>query len=144
LAADLLQEHMVNADDSQTLPVGLILENTFICIKDMLVDLFPTLQYFTSLLQWPILWEEWHVARPLKFWAANWKKWSCCLLSGGRDQLVSPPHMLELNGILVDHPPMVGKFFFLPKGGHADIPYIGGVEYWAVLKDFMDETAGMI
>jgi len=135
LAAHLLREH--RRGGPLPVPAGIVLENTFVSLRDMAVCVFPFLSILRPILRSPLLFDEWKSADSLKFFAENHDQWCCCLLSGKQDEIVPPIQMVHLHNILTAHRPRVLKFFRFARGGHNDTPQRAGAEYWESFQKFM-------
>lgn len=141
LAADLLRERLRSTGDSPDsipLPSGMVLENTFTCLRDIAVEVFPFLSFLKPLLRPPLIFDEWRSMDQIDFLCQHDENWCCCLLSGLQDKIVPPEQMRALHTILKKRRPQVLKMFVFHNGGHNDTPTRGGAEYWASFKKFMD------
>lgn len=143
LASDLLRERLESPVEqaSTPLPAGIVLENTFTCLADMALELFPFLSPLKPILRAPLIFDEWRSGDHLEFLCQHDEHWCCCLLSGLEDKIVPPEQMKALHGILRKRRPRVLKFTAFPRGGHNDTPAAGGDNYWASFKKFMDAVA---
>lgn len=141
LAAELLRDRLRSSDDSPEavpLPAGMVLENTFTCMRDMALEVLPFLSPFKPLLRAPLLYDEWSSLDHMEFLCKNDEHWCCCLLSGLQDKIVPPSQMKALHGVLKQSRPKVLKMFIFREGGHNDTPARGGTEYWASFNKFLD------
>lgn len=141
LAADLLRERLRgtnNSAEAVPLPAGMVLENTFTCLRDMAIEVFPFLALLKPVLRPPLIFDEWRSLDSIDFLCQNDENWCCCLLSGLQDKIVPPEQMKALHSILKRRRPKVLKMFVFHQGGHNDTPTRGGAEYWASFRKFMD------
>jgi len=141
LAADLLRDRLRSTKDSPDLlplPAGMVLENTFTCLRDMAMEVFPFLGPLKPLLRSPLIFDEWRSLDHIDFICQNDENWGCCLLSGLQDKIVPPEQMKSLHSLLKKRRPKVLKMFVFRNGGHNDTPTRGGSEYWASFNKFLD------
>lgn len=145
LFAELLKQNQLAAEGERlALPAGLVLENTFTCLRDMAVQVFPFLRILRPLLRSPIVFDEWKASQAIEYIGRHYKPWCCCLLSGLQDEIVPPAQMRCLHELLKENRPRVLKYFIFRNGGHNDTPARAGEEYWTSFNKFMDlvsETA---
>ena len=111
---------------------GIIVENTFTSIPDMVDSLMPLVAPLKGLIL-RIKWDSRIVVPTLKV--------PILFFSGDRDELVPQRHMLELYELAKGvHPNAV---LHRVKGGmHNDTWLKGGDKYWSVFRDFVDKAIG--
>jgi len=106
---------------------GLILENTFTCISDMVDQLFPILKFFKRWIlrmHWPSIRRIALISHPILF------------ISGLRDEVVPADQMERLFQAAVGSRDRRMKI--VPTGQHNDTWAEGGVEYFNEFKRFVD------
>lgn len=132
--ADFLEKR---GDQSEASPKacglqGVILENTFTSIYDLVDDLFP-------FLAWPMLKQ--------KFLRLHWPSKDrikdlevpLLFLSGQQDEIVPARNMRLLYDAAVSSKSRVLSLF--PTGTHNDTWEKGGAEYWIALREFVEKWA---
>eukprot|EP00824_Muranothrix_gubernata_P002965 TRINITY_DN13618_c0_g1_i1.p1 TRINITY_DN13618_c0_g1~~TRINITY_DN13618_c0_g1_i1.p1 ORF type:complete len:285 (-),score=35.48 TRINITY_DN13618_c0_g1_i1:44-898(-) len=114
------------AHDNPELVRGLIVENCFTHMEDMMSVVFPVLSPFKFLLcnKWPCRDLLPKVTVPILF------------LSGAADELV-PPHMMHSLWKLAHRSSLV-EFFSIRNGTHNESWHIGGDEYYQRIHSFVD------
>jgi len=108
-------------------PAGLILENTFTSISDLVDTLFPILRHFKKLilrLSWKTIDRIADVDVPILF------------LSGREDELVPPIHMDRLSQAAIKAPRRL--FFSVQNGTHNDTWLQGGLDYVQTIRYFVE------
>lgn len=105
---------------------GVIVENTFTSINDMIDEVLPPLRFFKALNR-----NKWDtrsliagLETPILF------------LSGLRDELVPPPHMKQLHDDAVKC--RIKHFYVVEDGMHNDTWYRGGGLYRQAIRSFVD------
>jgi abhydrolase domain-containing protein 13 len=108
---------------------GVIVENTFTSISDMIGSVFPFLNFsFVKKFCLRLRWES-----------AEWIRLIRCpvlLLSGLADELVPASHMAELHRICQTHK-VDAEIVTFPKGTHNDTWMVGGASYWQAMRGFV-------
>jgi fermentation-respiration switch protein FrsA (DUF1100 family) len=108
---------------------GVILENTFTSIADMVDNLFPLLSYLKGIIlkiRWPSVDLIGGLEHPMLF------------VSGAKDQLVPPPMLRRLHdaaGRSADR-----ELYVVADGEHNDTYQKGGAEYALRLRAFVDRV----
>lgn len=108
---------------------GLIVENTFTSISDMVDHLMPWLKIFKRLvlkLKWSSISVVHRVTSPMLF------------ISGLRDELVPPSHMLQLHDAATNCEDK--EIYTVADGGHNDTQQKAGEEYWLRILAFIERT----
>jgi pimeloyl-ACP methyl ester carboxylesterase len=108
---------------------GIIVENTFTSISDMIGSVFPFLNF--SLVK--------NFCLRLKWESRKWIEFIPCpvmLISGLKDELVPPAHMKNLK-VLCDKFSVKSEMFTVEKGTHNDTWVVGGDKYWEAQKTFI-------
>eukprot|EP01105_Mastigella_eilhardi_P020163 TRINITY_DN4782_c0_g1_i1.p1 TRINITY_DN4782_c0_g1~~TRINITY_DN4782_c0_g1_i1.p1 ORF type:complete len:283 (+),score=77.31 TRINITY_DN4782_c0_g1_i1:113-961(+) len=105
---------------------GLIVENTFTSIPDMIPAVFPIIAPFRNLSvnKWNSLVDIPKVHCPILF------------LSSGQDEMVPPPHMLRL----YDAAPEPKHIHHFPLGHHMDLFELCKREYFLTIANWLDKT----
>jgi fermentation-respiration switch protein FrsA (DUF1100 family) len=107
---------------------GIILENTFLSISDMVDKLMPwlsTIKTYVLNIKWDNHIKIQNLLQPILF------------ISGDADQLVPPIHMKQLYQLALQS---VYKDFYNVSGGtHNDTWEVAGAEYYRRLKAFADK-----
>jgi len=131
VAVDLLSSLAEISNDPPQVR-GLIIENTFLSVKDMAYQVYPFLRLFEPLMKKPFLQNEWLskekislVRKPILF------------ISGGRDELIPPEQMRDLYRLCKRFPGT--EFKLVPEGGHNDTPMHGGIEYYRCVDGFIHD-----
>lgn len=105
---------------------GVIVENTFTSISDMVDCLMPWLAPIKPF----VLTIGWNSKQAL---AASRPKLPFLFLAGGQDELVPHSHMLELYRLA----PVGSILHIIPNGTHNESWLRGGVEYWDAWRRFL-------
>lgn len=110
---------------------GVIIENTFTSIANMLGSVFPFLNFglvkkFCLRLKWET--EKWieHLQTPI------------LLISGLKDEIVPASHMMRLKSICEKNS-VKHTFVSFPDGTHNDTWVVGGEAYWKALALFVSD-----
>lgn len=138
--AKLMRLKLSGANDALPLPAGLMVENTFVSLRNMAVTLFPALGLVQPLLRWPFIFDEWQASDDLKYISRHWPSCRYILLSGLEDKIVPPEQMRELHSVLLTENSQHVMFREFPRGGHEDTATRGGVAYWEGLREFLQRT----
>ncbi|CAN0208379.1 unnamed protein product, partial [Hapterophycus canaliculatus] len=111
---------------------GVIVENTFVSVSYMVDQVFPLL---TS-IKWLVLRLDWNneqkarrLTRPVLY------------ISGLRDELIPPWHMLVLYNASPDRSGGGKRLFTVKDGTHNDTWERGGADYLQALALFIDEVS---
>jgi abhydrolase domain-containing protein 13 len=119
---------------------GVILENTFSSIDDMVDVVMP---FLAPLKRW-VLRMHWPTAAVLPTLPAELP---VLLISGERDALVPPAMMRSLESAararapsVPGAPPGAVRFYAVPGASHDDCAVKGGLEYMGALRRFLDEA----
>jgi|YelNatPaOPRAMG01_1025707.scaffolds.fasta_scaffold27612_4 fermentation-respiration switch protein FrsA (DUF1100 family) len=113
---------------------GVIVENTFTCIGDMIDVVFPRgLRWLKRLNRnpWNSLALVGKIRSPILF------------ISGRQDELVPPSHMDALYNAARAGSCMLARMVYIPDGTHNDTWYRGGERYYQAIADFIQETRGL-
>ena len=116
---------------------GVIVENTFTCIREMAVGLFPFLAALPSEWLEALLENKWHSDELI-----GQLKVPFLFLAGKQDEIVPPPQMIELwerLGGTGENQPEGSVFVPFPQGKHNDTWTLPG--YYAPLARFVRATA---
>ena len=108
---------------------GIIVENTFTSIADMIGAVFPFLNF--SVIK--------NFCLRLKWESHKWIQFIPCpvlLISGLKDELVPPGHMKRLHE-LCDANSVKSQLFTVENGTHNDTWVVGGEPYWETQKSFL-------
>lgn len=114
------------------LPVGILVENTFTCIADMVDHLLPIVAPLKSIVL-RISWDSHSIVSKMTT--------PTLFLAGAKDTLVPHEHMLQLH-----QERMNGKSNSLVRlhvvndGTHNETWLQGGKEYWMAIQSFLRET----
>ena len=110
---------------------GVVVENTFTSIDDLIDVLLPLLRPFKCLNRnrWNSMGFIKEVKTPILF------------LSGLRDELVPPEHTKKLYQEAVKSKLTFMKTF--ADGGHNDTWYRGGMQYYSAIKNFVNKVKGL-
>ncbi|MDC3321059.1 alpha/beta hydrolase [bacterium] len=134
LAWSLENERKKKNDEEQ--PRALLLENTFTSVQEMAMQLFPLLRVTTCIMD-RLLENKWlnkdkieDVMIPILF------------LSGAKDNIVPPSHMVRLHGIASKRKNIKTDMVVFPESGHNDIPFTDqgksvNLKYFGVITDFL-------
>lgn len=117
------------AEKVQDAICGLILENTFTSISDIVDHIFPMLSYFKHIIlrmHWASIERIPRVRIPMLF------------VVGGNDEIVPPPHAGRLFEAAIMAP--LKQMHQVPTGMHNDTWVKGGKDYIYALKDFIDKA----
>jgi hypothetical protein len=124
---------------------GLMVENTFLSISDMVDQVLPFLSPIKSF----VLTLDWNSLTK----AQSLKRTSVLYLAGQQDELVPPSHMITLydtsreNAKSQSQPhsntKTVVHFHAVPDGTHNDTFMKGGKPYWTAMKKFMQEALAL-
>eukprot|EP00172_Hildenbrandia_rubra_P001328 Plantae.Rhodophyta-Hildenbrandia_rubra.ctg18693.p1 GENE.Plantae.Rhodophyta-Hildenbrandia_rubra.ctg18693~~Plantae.Rhodophyta-Hildenbrandia_rubra.ctg18693.p1 ORF type:complete len:288 (+),score=34.23 Plantae.Rhodophyta-Hildenbrandia_rubra.ctg18693:475-1338(+) len=107
---------------------GVVIENTFTSIDDLIDVLLPPLRLFKCLNR-----NRWNSLRII-----NKVKIPILFLSGLRDELVPPSHMRRLHEAASASTVKHMKTF--ADGTHNDTWYRGGLAYYGAIKNFVDKV----
>jgi fermentation-respiration switch protein FrsA (DUF1100 family) len=113
----------------KNMPCGLILENTFTSIGDMVDHIFPFLANFKRLIlniYWPSLERIPHIKLPMLF------------VYGTTDEIVPPSHVQSLHDAATSAP--FKQLHAVPGGSHNDTWLKGGKDYIYAIKDFLEKA----
>lgn len=106
---------------------GLILENTFLGIREMAHTLFSSwISPFLLLLRM-----HWRTADVLGSLHVP-----VLLLAGDQDSIVPHEHMLALHRLARDGAPPSAELHVVRGGDHNDLPDVGGTQYWDAIAAF--------
>jgi len=111
-------------------PAGIIIENSFTSIADMLDSLFPFLAF--SILKKNFLRLKWETEKTI-----SQIKVPILFLSGEKDELVPAGHMTRLKNASKTN---VCEFHTFPEGTHNDTWLVSGDRYWDVQKSFINDN----
>ena len=123
---------VVNGSSPPPLPAGILVENTFTCIADMVDHLLPIVAPLKSIvlrISWDSLSIVSRMITPTLF------------LAGAKDTLVPHEHMLKLHrersgGTLNT----LVKMHIVKDGTHNETWLQGGKEYWVAIQSFLKEV----
>eukprot|EP00970_Alexandrium_tamarense_P001011 scaffold110_cov285-Alexandrium_tamarense.AAC.2 len=126
--------HMTQYSQSKNFAplAGLIVENTFLSISEMVDHLMPLVAPLKSLVL-RIGWDNGKVAPTIRV--------PTLFLAGAKDTLVPHSHMLKLYSIMKDS--KVGnvvRMHIVKNGTHNETWMQGGTEYWRAIQNFMQEV----
>jgi len=110
---------------------GVVLENTFTSISDLVDTLFPLLRVFKHQilrLRWESIKRIPKVSVPILF------------ISGGMDEVVPKVHMQNLHAAAAAVGAESKKWFFCPEGMHNDTWQKAGPAYTDAIRDFLAEV----
>ena len=111
---------------------GVVLENTFTSIPDMVDELFFFAKYFKRLIlnnHWPSIDHVGTIRNPLLF------------ITGDRDELVPQEMTVRLHAAAKSS--AYKQLYVVKDGTHSDTWYVGGNNYLQKLKKFFDKALGM-
>jgi pimeloyl-ACP methyl ester carboxylesterase len=108
---------------------GVIVENTFTSISDMVGSVFPLLN--VDILKKYFLRLKWDTAKAL-----CGVRIPIMLVSGLQDEIVPASHMASLHKIC-DRNKLDAEMVVFPQGKHNDTWVVGGSEYWGSLEVFL-------
>jgi abhydrolase domain-containing protein 13 len=123
--------------------IGIMVENTFTSISDMVDVIFPPL--LTAPLKHFLLrigWNSAHiVANDLR------GRIPILFLAGAKDQLVPHPHMLKLHQLALQAAATSGarmvQMHIIPNGTHNESWYQGGRAYWKAMAKFVQDIQAL-
>lgn len=123
--------HLAQYAESNSLPLaGVIVENTFLSISNMVDHLMPLVAPLKPLVL-RIGWNSFRIAPRLKT--------PILYLAGAKDQLVPHSHMLELFK-MSKAVSQCARIFVVKKGTHNETWLQGGSEYWHRIQSFFSEV----
>ena len=108
---------------------GVLVENTFTSIADMIGSVFPFLNF--SVVKNFCLRLKWESCKWIEF-----IPYPMLLISGLKDELVPPSHMSHLKN-LCDKFSVKSELFTVENGTHNDTWVVGGDKYWEAQKTFI-------
>ena len=111
---------------------GVIAENTFTSIADMVGSVFPFLNF--DLVKKYCLRLRWETDKFVEF-----IKGPVMLISGLKDEIVPASHMAELKRLCDKHKVMTHSVAF-PDGKHNDTWVVGGEQYWDQQRAFIGQV----
>lgn len=122
--------HLAHYAERNNIPIaGVMVENTFLSIAAMVDTLMPYVAPFKALIL-RIGWRSDlivpHLTVPVLY------------LAGGRDELVPHSHMVEL--YKATQQSRMLKMHIIENGTHNESWLQGGTEYWAQMKEFMQQA----
>jgi fermentation-respiration switch protein FrsA (DUF1100 family) len=111
---------------------GVIVENTFTSISDMIDQLFPfmsRIKWLVQRLYWPSIERVARIPVPLLF------------VSGAMDGVIPPVHMQRLHDAAVE---ASSRYLYsIPSAGHNDCWQKGGLEYYNTFSRFLTRATGV-
>mmetsp|Transcript_116610 Transcript_116610/g.228783 ORF Transcript_116610/g.228783 Transcript_116610/m.228783 type:complete len:259 (-) Transcript_116610:214-990(-) len=123
--------HLAQYAQEHQLPLaGVIVENTFTNIADMVDHLMPLiapLKYLVLRIKWDSLPIVAKLAMPILF------------LAGAKDELVPHSHMLRLFKASVNS--SLSRLHIVEDGTHNETWLQGGTEYWEAIRGFMVQSS---
>eukprot|EP00529_Nitzschia_sp_RCC80_P031057 CAMPEP_0113474692 /NCGR_PEP_ID=MMETSP0014_2-20120614/18722_1 /TAXON_ID=2857 /ORGANISM="Nitzschia sp." /LENGTH=367 /DNA_ID=CAMNT_0000367561 /DNA_START=57 /DNA_END=1160 /DNA_ORIENTATION=- /assembly_acc=CAM_ASM_000159 len=128
--ADFAQKQKQQDQGNSSPPVaGVIVENTFKSIDSMVDHLMPVVAPFKSLVL-RMHWDSSKIVPTLES--------PVLYLAGAKDQLVPPPHMIELHQKSISA--KINKMHVVEDGTHNETWMQGGQPYWDAIKAFIIEA----
>lgn len=122
--------HLARYAEERQLPVaGVIIENTFTNIADMVDQLMPLIAPLKALVL-RIRWDSLSIVPSLNV--------PVLYLAGARDELVPHSHMIALHKSTTKS--RLNKFHTIQDGTHNDTWMHGGQEYWEAFRSFMTQA----
>lgn len=123
--------HLAQYAEEQKLPLaGVMVENTFTNIADMVDQLMPYISPLKALVL-RIRWDNLSIVKSLKV--------PVLYLAGARDELVPHSHMHLLHKLTTLS--RLNKIHVIKDGTHNESWIHGGQQYWEAMRNFMSEAA---
>ena len=117
---------------------GLIIENSFLSVKDVALNAFPILKPIKSLIKPPLLWNNFESAEVLRRSKARLPP--ILFLRGEQDEIVPPFHSEELFKIAYDEDRDTPVFLKSLQGTHNDLAFVETAKYFEAVRDFLSKA----